>query len=360
MDMYLSAENFPVLRSLARVTHTLSAGNLWDVVTHHRHAAVSAAAALAKEAGVKIDLQYTPWGQDDSPFPKDAPPTHCGAEEAAELRMFTERLALVKTWVEAEGAEVGAVLIDNERWDWRRGFAPGEGAAWRAAVTRKNNLIYNATHGAFPSADVLLYDRGAVGRAASPSGWNTNGYVRCGPSRLAQPPREPARPRSRIARAAGRLPPRPLPSAPAQYTNAPDELGDAFALSLYTVAEIGYTREAFNRTVAHARSCGKATVTPWLALGCGYVRDTAWWHWDYKYNYPFGYSWMLGRELNIPWYGNRPTQFAEWSFAKEAVLYPSPFDPSCAAVSNSSWLACLNHFVMYVRGATGVKDLTPV
>ena len=37
-----------------------------------------------------------------------------------------------------------------------------------------------------------------------------------------------------------------------------------------TVPEIGYTREAFNRTVAHAAEYNVSWVIPWIALGCGY------------------------------------------------------------------------------------------
>ena len=39
-----------------------------------------------------------------------------------------------------------------------------------------------------------------------------------------------------------------------------------------TVPEIGYTREAFNRTVAHAAEYNVSWVIPWIALGCGYRR----------------------------------------------------------------------------------------
>ena len=39
-----------------------------------------------------------------------------------------------------------------------------------------------------------------------------------------------------------------------------------------TVPEIGYTREAFNRTVVHAAEYNVSWVIPWIALGCGYRR----------------------------------------------------------------------------------------
>ena len=55
-----------------------------------------------------------------------------------------------------------------------------------------------------------------------------------------------------------------------------EEQTDIFAVSLYSVPEIGYTREAYNRTVANAmtRPLGDGQwAIPWLALGCGYRRQ---------------------------------------------------------------------------------------
>ena len=81
---------------------------------------------------------------------------------------------------------------------------------------------------------------------------------------------------------------------------------------------------------------------------------------NFEWNYNYAYSWMIGAEVNDAWYAARPERFAEWGFAKAAAFYPSVFDERTAVVANSTWHAAMNHFVMYVRGAAGIKDLTPV
>ncbi len=50
---------------------------------------------------------------------------------------------------------------------------------------------------------------------------------------------------------------------------------DSFGAALYHLSEPGFTRQSFNATAnncdAHSAYCN-ASVTPWLALGCGYRR----------------------------------------------------------------------------------------
>ena len=149
LEMLVQPAYSALLHDLARVTHTIPAGNLWTLEKDPLgHAAAVAAAEIAAASNATVDVQYSPWGQDDSPFPKDAPPTLVGPDEDKELALFAERLARAKRWIETEGnAVVGAILIDQERWDAR-----GANATWTAAITRKNNLIYRAAKACFPRA----------------------------------------------------------------------------------------------------------------------------------------------------------------------------------------------------------------
>ena len=79
-----------------------------------------AVASLAVATNATVDLNYTPWGEDDSPFPTNAPPTYCGKEETSELQLYMKRLDDAKQWIETEGgAKIGAVLLDQERWEAR-------------------------------------------------------------------------------------------------------------------------------------------------------------------------------------------------------------------------------------------------
>ena len=130
-----------------------------------------------------------------------------------------------------------------------------------------------------------------------------------------------------------------------------DELHDCYCVDLYRVPEIGYTREAFRRTVALARQHGVKTVVPWIALGCGYRRQTGSepWRFSLKWDYDLIYSWQLGREINHPWFSQDPERFAPWDYARFVCFYPGPDDSRCPY-----WW---KHFVAYVRGATGVKEL---
>ena len=159
LDMNISDPgNAEILHDYARITHAIPAGDLEYMPQAH----ALAAARIAIAANATVDLLYSPWLEDDSPFPRDAPPTYTGPEEAAEIKLYAQRLAAAKQWIEVEGgAVVGAVLLDQERWDAK------PNATWAAAVTRKNNLYYNTTIAAFPSASVQLYGRGGIGRGAT-------------------------------------------------------------------------------------------------------------------------------------------------------------------------------------------------
>ena len=80
-----------------------------------------------------------------------------------------------------------------------------------------------------------------------------------------------------------------------------EEQTNIFAVSLYTVPEIGYTRQAFNRTVANAIAQNSANASvqaiPWISLGSGYRREfdtyeayDLHWNYDYIYRYTVGPS----------------------------------------------------------------------
>jgi len=160
---------------------------------------------------------------------------------------------------------------------------------------------------------------------------------------------------------------------------------DTFATSLYTIAEIGYTREAFSLTVKNAGLSGVPFVTPWLWLGGGCHRrvnahspgTTAC---DPKWDYDLAYSWMIGREIADPFYGAHPERFAPWHAARRVALFPHPFssmgwkDPvvvnkrsvNKAGVpwgkitnNQSSVLSSVGfkHFVAYVLGAANIRRL---
>jgi hypothetical protein len=74
------------------------------------------------------------------------------------------------------------------------------------------------------------------------------------------------------------------------------ERGDSYGVSLYNVAELGYVREEFRRTVATAKAHGVDSVTPYVSLGAGDLNGfTGRIGFANSLEYPLLNSWFLGR-----------------------------------------------------------------
>ena len=72
------------------------------------------------------------------------------------------------------------------------------------------------------------------------------------------------------------------------------------------------------------------------------------------------YSWQLGAELNIAWWGSteRAAMTAPWGEAQVVCLFSSVFDPgSLQAGPGNRSTVMMQHFVDYVRGANGLDGL---
>lgn len=72
-------------------------------------------------------------------------------------------------------------------------------------------------------------------------------------------------------------------------------------------------------------------------------------YWTDDWDYDLIYSYMMGAELNVPWYAAQKGKYPEYDRAKVIAFYPAP-------LSNHS-PAWAKHFIAYVRGATEVKKL---
>ena len=76
-------------------------------------------------------------------------------------------------------------------------------------------------------------------------------------------------------------------------------------------------------------------------------------------------SWQLGTELNnltqysSAWHPGFSTAeaFAPWNFSQVVCLYPSILDPRAQPTAGGSSTSMVEHFVAYVRGATGLEGL---
>ena len=292
-----------------RLTNAASISGEWS-----NPATVARAVAVCQKVNdgspqipVTLGINYSVWHRR---FGKNLPPTDTGETHKAELDYLRSRMKAVRNALAVANKKhnatikVGAVLFDSERFHVRK-----DDAVWNAATTAKYDAAYDTVKKMFPNARIEWYARGAVQPGASETGWNRSNYFTL------------------------------------------KEKGTAFGCSLYQTPEIGYTREIFRRTAQNATDHKCNEVTPWIALACGYRRQTDKYHrWSFDWNYDLIYSWQLGRELNMPWFGvaKRAERFAPWKKAKVAIFYPEPFGRT------PHWG---QHFVAYVRGANGVKDL---
>ena len=176
---------------------------------------------------------------------------------------------------------VTAIALDSETFYSESGVEMDP-----VAVDHKHNLITDAAKAVFPGIWIERFGRGAVRHSENDDG---------------MPGGKPAD----DALGGGWI--------DADYYSL-NERGDSFGVSLYTVAEIGYMRESFNRTVARAVARGEpcsekpCAVTPWVALGCGFRRsyphksgEPAKLHypspdvWDDQWDYERIYSWQVSQ-----------------------------------------------------------------
>ena len=284
--------------------------------------AVAPARAAAKLPPPTLTVNYSPWWSHR--FPPDDP-TVVGPPEEAEMSFYTSQLSGLRTLVDSLGATLGAVLLDSERFHMDTA-AKRANATWQLALDRKHDLIYNATIAAFPHARVEMYDRCAVTKWDYQAEYVVNDA----------------------------------------YTLR--ERGPGYSVALYTLPEIFAMRGRFAQTVANAAAhnqSGALTggVSPWLALGAGYKRNANASHplsFDFTWDFDRVYSWQFGREVNNPWYGLRPENYAPWNAAKVILFYPSIFDlrSPAAGPGNKSTVA-MQHFASYVRGANGLDGVAP-
>eukprot|EP01043_Picozoa_sp_COSAG02_P014827 COSAG02_NODE_618_length_19461_cov_39.117447_4_plen_473_part_00 len=348
------------------------------------------ATKLCAKTNASISVNYSPWayfwgGQPglnasrtgpanrtirDLECPPATPyacdPTVRGIDEELELRFYDTQLLAISTLIEdtnrklGSNVQIGGILLDSERF-----LINTANRTQIDALTRKDQLIYNVSrrYCQLPTCTIEQYNRGTIVREAT----------------LAKPS-EGIPPDDAWTPWPGTSAPSPTsPYGPSDQNSSAVDDGttyDTYATSLYTIAEIGYTREAYTRTVANAAKAHVQHVTPWLWLGGGCRRkvdanspgttgcDALW-------DYDLAYSWMIGRELADPFYGQHPARFAPWGHARRVALFPHPFssmgwvekhvNASSGVVSRGeeSVLSSvgLKHFVAYVLGAADIRTL---
>jgi hypothetical protein len=289
-----------LLREYVRITRSICVWGEWtDQEGLNRAVTI---AGQVNDSGpdipATIGLVFRPWAR---VFPPDVPPTYMGPEHDGEIELFESRLSLIKGWLaQANQARprnpitISAVILECERFFIKEPHEPGY-QEWNAAIEVKHNAIYLAAKQAFPNARVEWY-----------------------------------------ARAISKL-----------FTL--NELGDNFSVPVYHTPEPIAVRTTFRRAVDAASEHGVNDVTPWVALGSAYVpQPDGSKVWSFEYDYDLSYSWGLGAEINDPWYGDRPTQYAPWHTARRVIFWPAPWEERVP-----NWP---RHFISYVRGAHNIPE----
>lgn len=300
-------ENNQLLNELTRIMGSISISTKWTN-KNQIDRCVYLCARLNKlnlSDPYTIGINLSPWHRK---FGKDLPPTDRGQTYAAELQFFKERLTLIKKWIETSNqkyqshVQVGALMLDSERFHVQK-----ENITWNNAIRKALDDIHRLGQDLFPKARIEWYGRG-IKRDRSPTGWSKTSL----------------------------------------FTG--QEIKAPLSCSLYTLPELQTMRETYRRTCDLADTLGIKSVTPWVALASGYQRHIIKFNkWNDNWDYDLAYSWMLGAELNIDWYSQKPKRFAPYNRGQIVIFYPAPF-----AKKSPHWA---KHFIAYARGATGIKDI---
>ncbi|MCH8244106.1 MAG: hypothetical protein IH897_16070 [Planctomycetes bacterium] len=196
-----------------------------------------------------------------------------------------------------------ALIFDSELFTVKKPNEPGY-QEWNAAMTAKYDAFYTLGKSIFPDARIEWFARGAIQPCDDHTRWCAKNLFTL------------------------------------------DEMGETFNCSLYyphaTQLMIDTFRQTHQKAVAH----GVTEIMPWVSLGSGWDLSRRW-HFDLEYD--VAASWDLGAQINDPYYGDRPDEYAPWHDAPLVCFYPRPFN-----AATPSWGL---HFVAYVRGAHGIAEL---
>jgi hypothetical protein len=297
------------LYQLGRITHSLCLSAKWtnkeqvDKYVYICSEINKTKPSIKTRLGINVAAFYYHFG-------KDLPPTDRGPTYQEDIRQLTEQAKRVKLWIEEANKKynsdvnVGAVTLDCERFEVKEGDEK-----WNEGIREALDTIHIRAKTIFTTARIEWFARRVQPvRVQGKAGW-------------AQTP-----------------------------TFTGKEIKSSLSIYLYSVPDLEQMREAYRRTCELADELGVEDVTPWVALGSGYREGLIKQHYfDLKWSYDVIYSYQLGAELNTPWYSARPEKFASYDRAKVIIFWPPPLDER-----SPDWV---RHFIAYVRGATGVKEL---
>lgn len=307
----LNNPNSRLLYETARITNSVSISAKWATMEQVKNAVYICARINKTKPAIPaaIGINYSPYHHWTDP---NRPPTYKGETYKNELQELEERMMRVKNWIRkynqdyVSDVQVGAILLDMECFHSR----PGD-EIWNEAMREALDTVHIKVKEIFPQARIEWYGRGMR--------WTSN----------------------------------PYPWVKSPYFTGKEKYMPSLSCSLYYVPEIERTLERYRRTVQLADQLKVEDVTPWVALASGFRRQLdGTFKFDNNWDYDLIYSYLIGQWINHPWFGRpeRAQQYAPFNRAKVVIFYPAPFYSK-----TPNWG---KHFIAYVRGATGIKDLT--
>lgn len=305
-DNLLNEYGSSLLYELARIMHSLNVRGEWCTEKQIDNCVYTCARINKTKPAIpcSIGVNYSPWHRK---FGKDLPPTDRGPTYYAEIDFFAERIMKVKEWVDnankkyGTDVKIGALLLANERLTEKEGDE-----AWNEGMRQALDAIHLKAESILP--DVRIQ-------------WHCRGVLKLGGTRWGKTP---------------------------YFTGK--EIKSPLSTAFFRVPEQELMREQYRRTYTLAKELGIEEVTIGVALAAGYQRGLETENnWTDDWDYDLIYSYLLGFELNHPWFARYPEIYAPYEHTKIITFFPSPFYHKTPAWGK--------HFIAYVRGATGVKHL---
>lgn len=294
------------LYQLARITHALSVSGEWTNIKQIDRCVYTCARLNKTKPAIQasICVNFSPWHRR---FKKDLPSTDRGPTYREEISYFQKRALLVKQWVkrsnEIYGTDVriSAINFDSER------FSPKKGnRQWNKGMRHCLDVIHKKAVSIFPEAKMIWYGRGIQ--------YNPT-YKRWEPTRY--------------------------------WTG--EELNTSLTCALYTIPETEQTHGTLWQTIELAKQKKIADVVPYVALASGYHPKPKGHYWKMDWPYDLKHSYDIGKFLNTNDNSELQKGYDIDRWVKVIIFYPTAFNHKVP-----DWP---RHFIAYVRGATGVKDL---
>lgn len=303
--VYLNDYGNKILYEITRITHSVGISGEWSNEKQVDNCVYTCARLNKTNPEIKASLciSYSPWHRK---FKKELPVTDRSKSYFEEILFFESRMKMIENWISRANFKYGTdVKVSMIKLDCERFYEKPNDDAWNEAMREALDVIHKKALDIFPMAKVQWYGRGI--RRPDGVKWRKTPY----------------------------------------FTGK--EIKSPLSCSLYSVPEQEAMKETYVRTCKLADQLGIETVTPYVALGCGYRKGTIKkLYWDFEWDYDLSLSYELGSELNRM-SSDDTKKYDFYQRAKYIMLYPPPFDKRA-----KFWL---NNFVAYVQGATQQTDI---